>query len=146
MSKPILGAVLAATVLAFACTFPGTAMAEPKLQTLTHFVKKDYSDCNNSDVSAAPPAEVGGEATVTRRNDGKTVVDVRLTNVAPTTTYHLFLKCQYILGDIKTDSTGKGNDSFSFPTGNTAPVFAFDMYPEGAPLGNKYQSVRVTFR
>jgi hypothetical protein len=24
-------------------------------------------------------------------------------------------------------------------------VFAFDMYPEGAPLGNKYQSIQIDF-
>jgi hypothetical protein len=146
MSKPILGAVLAAIVLALACAFPGAATAEPKVQTLTYSVKQDASDCNNGNVSVAPPAVVGGEATVTRRDDDKTEVNVRLTNVAPNTTYHLFLKCQYMLGDIKTDSSGKGNNTFFFSTGNTAPVFAFDMYPEGAPPGNKYQSVQVSFR
>ena len=30
-------------------------------------------------------------------------------------------------------------------TSDSGPVFAFDMYPEGAPLGNKYQSIQVNF-
>jgi hypothetical protein len=143
-----LGAALGGTALLAA----GTAMfltagpAASKTRTLALLVKQDFSDCLNGNVVAAGPASVGGEALVTLRTDGETTVNVRLTKVAPNTTYHLFLKCHYLLGDIKTDATGRGNNTFAFQTSTAGPVYAFDMYPDGAPLGNKYQSVQVSFQ
>jgi hypothetical protein len=92
------------------------------------------------------PASVGGEAMVTRRDGGMTEVNVRLTKVAPNTIYHLFLKCVTLLGDIKTDAQGRGNNTFLFQTSTMGDVFAFDMYPDGAPLGNKYQSTQINFQ
>jgi hypothetical protein len=50
------------------------------------------------------------------------------------------------LGDIKTDDEGIGEAVFTFQTNSTGAVFAFDMYPEGAPAGNKYQSAQVNFQ
>jgi hypothetical protein len=38
------------------------------------------------------------------------------------------------------------NVSFAFPTNLAGPVFGFDMYPEGAPAGNKYQSAQISFQ
>ena len=144
MNRSISGAVLAATAIAFSGILPAPVAAAPKVRNqITYLVKQDFSDCVNSDVKPAQPAVVGGEAKVTLRDGGKTEVNVRLTKVAPNTTYHLFLKCHYILGDIKTDSTGRGNNTFSFPSSDSGPVFAFDMYPDGAPAGNKYQAVQV---
>ena len=63
----------------------------------------------------------------------------------PNTTYHFFLKCIRLLGDIKTWDEGEGQAEFSFSNGESGNVFAFDMYPEGAPPGNKYQSVQVKY-
>jgi hypothetical protein len=151
MSKSISGAALTAAALAFAAILPSAALvpspavAAPKARTITLLVRQDFSDCDNGNVSAAPPAVVGGEAMVTLRPTGQTQVNVRLTRVAPNTTYHLFLKCHYALGDIKTDRAGRGNNTFFFQSGAAGPVFAFDMYPDGAPLGNKYQSTQVNF-
>jgi hypothetical protein len=120
--------------------------AAAKVRVLTLMVKQDYSDCTNANVPPEPsPSLVGGEAMVTLRDSGQTEVNVRLTNVAPNTTYHLFLKCHYLLGDIQTGANGRGNNTFFFPTKDSGAVFAFDMYPKGAPLGNKYQSIEVNF-
>ena len=143
MLRSIFTTISAATVLTFAAGFP---TANAKTRVLTLMVKQDFSDCTNSNVRQPPDeAQVGGEAMVTLRGDDQIEVNVRLTKVSPNTTYHLFLKCQTLLGDIKTDSTGRGNSSFMFKTSASGPVFAFDMYPDGAPLGNKYQSIQVNF-
>jgi hypothetical protein len=49
------------------------------------------------------------------------------------------------LGTITTEDEGEGNGSFEFPTNLTGSVVTFDMYPDGAPAGNKFQSVPVKF-
>ncbi|MDB5516182.1 MAG: hypothetical protein JWQ17_2940 [Tardiphaga sp.] len=124
-----------------------TTAAEAKTRVLTLMVKQDFSDCTNSTVPPTPaPASVGGEAMVTLRANGFTTVNVRLTKVAPNTTYHLFLKCVTLLGDIKTNAAGRGNNTFQFQTSSIGKVYAFDMYPDGAPLGNKYQSIQINFQ
>ena len=51
-----------------------------------------------------------------------------------------------LLGDIKTDDEGIGEAIFTFQTNSVGGVFAFDMYPEGAPAGNKFQSMQVNFQ
>jgi hypothetical protein len=50
-----------------------------------------------------------------------------------------------ILGDIQTFDEGEGQATFTFNTNEVGNVYAFDMYPEGAPPGNKYQSVQVKY-
>ena len=87
---------------------------------------------------------VGGLAMVSRGNDGNTTVKVAMTASADTT-YHFYLKCVRQLGDIKTDDEGIGSAAFTFPTNATGSTCAFDMYPEGAPSGNKFQSATVSF-
>jgi hypothetical protein len=49
------------------------------------------------------------------------------------------------LGDIITGDEGVGTASFTFPTNSASATYAFDMYPEGAPPGNKFQSATVSF-
>jgi hypothetical protein len=105
-------------------------------------VRQDFSDCTNSNVSAG--VEPGGTLSLVRNANGTTSVKVAMT-VAPNTTYHFFLKCVTQLGDITTDTEGIGEALFNFQTNSVGNVFAFDMYPEGAPPGNKYQSVQVRF-
>jgi hypothetical protein len=146
MSHPIRRSIAALTVLA-ATTVACCSVADARTRFLTLMVKQDFSDCGNSTVpNPPPPASVGGEAEVTQRTDGTTTVNVRLTKVAPNTTYHLFLKCVTALGDIKTNAQGRGNNTFTFQTSTIGPVYAFDMYPDGAPLGNKYQSIQINFQ
>lgn len=131
---------------AIAMFFPTSASAAAKVRNLTLLVQQNFSDCVNSNVNSAPPAVVGGEGLVTERDDGQTTVNIRLTKVTPNTTYHFFLKCHYQLGDIVTNAAGRGNNTFSFPTNAAGAIFAFDMYPDGAPFGNKYQSVQINFK
>ncbi|MGJ4998999.1 hypothetical protein [Bradyrhizobium sp. HKCCYLR20261] len=64
----------------------------------------------------------------------------------PNTSYHFFLKCVRLLGDIKTDDDGTGMASFDFKASEVGARFAFDMYPEGAPPGEKFQSLPVSFQ
>ena len=87
---------------------------------------------------------IGGTAYILRGSDGKTSVKIGIT-AKPNTTYHVFLKCVRHLGDIKTWDEGEGEATFTFDTNETGNVYAFDMYPEGAPPGNKYQSVQVKY-
>jgi hypothetical protein len=40
------------------------------------------------------------------------------------------------IGDLTTGDEGAGIEMFSFTTNLVGNVFAFDVYPEGAPPGN----------
>ena len=108
-------------------------------------VQQDASDCQNSNVSDDNGIKTSGVVYLSRNADGTTSVKVGMT-VKANTTYHFFLKCVRLLGDIKTDDEGIGEGIFAFATNSVGNVFAFDMYPEGAPAGNKYQSVQVKFQ
>ena len=111
---------------------------------LGYLVQQDFSDCQNNNVREGNPSNMGGKVAVDRGSDGKTSVKVAMT-AARLTTYHFFLKCIRILGDIKTDEEGIAEAEFTFPTSEAGNVFAFDMYPEGAPAGNKFQSTQIKF-
>ena len=140
-----------ALLFGFAALLGGTAFGQvgirtgkapdPNLREVA-LVKQDFSDCDNSTVS--PSGYVGGTAWVVRNTDGTTSVKVGIT-AQRNTTYHFFLKCVRILGDIQTYDEGVGEAIFSFRTNEIGNTFAFDMYPEGAPTGNKYQSVTVKY-
>ena len=58
----------------------------------------------------------------------------------------LLSQCVRQLTDITTDDEGVANVSLVFPTNLVGAVYGFDMYPEGAPAGNKYQSAQISFR
>jgi hypothetical protein len=107
-------------------------------------IRQDSSDCTNSDVSANDPSRIGGTVWVVRNENGKTSVKVAIT-ATPNTVYHFFLKCATVLGEVKTEDEGEGNANFEFPTNSVGAVYAFDMYPDGAPAGNKFQSIQVKF-
>lgn len=104
-------------------------------------VAQDFSDCTNTTVKDDPNRTRGGEIWI-KKNAGTTTVQVAMT-VNPNTTYHLFLKCVRLLGDITTSDEGIGLATFSFKSSEVGSTFAFDMYPEGAPAGNKFQSLTV---
>jgi hypothetical protein len=114
-------------------------------QKQVYLVRLDQSNCTNSDVSNTDSPLVSGNVWVTRSADGQTNVKVAMT-AKPSTKYHFFLKCVRLLSDIWTDDEGVANVSFSFPTSSAGNVYAFDMYPDGAPPGNKYQSAQVVFQ
>jgi hypothetical protein len=108
-------------------------------------IQQDSSDCTNTTVKDDPYRTRGGDILVTRNADGTTSVKVGMT-VTPDTTYHFYLKCVRQLGDITTDDGGIGEASFSFQTSSVGDVYAFYMYPDGAPSGDKFQSLTVTFK
>jgi hypothetical protein len=107
-------------------------------------IRQDQSDCTNANVSANDPSRIGGAVWLVRQPDGNTSVKVAIT-ASPNTVYHFYLKCVRQLGDITTQDEGEGSAVFTFRTNETGAVFGFDMYPEGAPLGNKFQSTQVKF-
>ena len=119
------------------------APTEPERQV--YLVRQDASECSGSDVPNVNSPLVGGNVWVTRGADGNTGVKVAMT-AKPDTVYHFFLKCVRALGEIKTNDEGTANVSFAFPTSLAGPVYSFDMYPEGAPPGNRYQSAQVSFQ
>jgi len=114
-------------------------------QNQVYLVRQDFSDCTNTNVPNVDSPLVGGNVWVTRASNGTTNVKVAMT-ATPATTYHFFLKCVRLLSDITTDTEGVANVAFSFPTNAAGNVYAFDMYPAGAPPGNKFQSAQVAFQ
>ena len=120
------------------------ARAQSADQRLVYLVRLDQSDCTNSNVPNKDSPDVDGLVTVIRGSDGNTTVKVAMT-ASSNTTYHFYLKCVRQLGDITTGDEGVGTASFTFPTNSTGATYAFDMYPEGAPPGNKFQSATVSF-
>jgi len=135
-----------AFLMGLAALFAASGFASAQTaRTAAYLVRQDFSDCTNQNVPNVNSPLVGGYMWLTRTPDGNTTVKVAMT-VEPRTTYHLFLKCVRLLGDITTDDEGVAEVSFTFPTNSVGTVFAFDMYPEGAPLGNKYQSSQIVFK
>jgi hypothetical protein len=124
--------------IGFAILACGPVLAQSQQGAL---VRQDFSDCSNGNVR---PDEGGGTVYVVRGTDGTTSVKVAIT-AKPNTTYHFYLKCVQILGDIMTDDKGVGVGLFTFQAAQGGNVLAFEMYPDGAPLGNKFQSVQIRF-
>jgi hypothetical protein len=139
--------ILAAIALAWAATlsFLETPLqAQSPTSRNVYLVRQDQSDCSNSNVPNVDSPNVGGDLSIVRGNDGNTTVNVAMT-ASPNTTYHFYLKCVRQLGDIMTGDEGLGFAVFTFPTNSAGGTYAFDMYPEGAPPGNKFQSATVNF-
>jgi hypothetical protein len=137
-----VGAALAASISALA-QIP-IPPVDPN-QRQVYLVRKDQSDCTNSDVPNVDSPLVSGNVWVTRLHDGNTSVRVA-TTLKPNTKYTFFLKCVRPLGVITTDDEGVATVAFAFPTNLVGAVYGFDMYPEGAPAGQKFQSAQVSFR
>jgi hypothetical protein len=106
-------------------------------------VRQDFSDCGNGDVRSDDPTRIGGSILITRNEDGTTKIVVTLKNAAHKTRYDFYWKCVRILGDLTTDVGGGASKTFNLNAGEGGDTFSFDMYPSGAPAGNKYQSVRI---
>jgi hypothetical protein len=105
-------------------------------------VRQDFSDCGNNNVNAADPSRIGGNLAVLQNEAGATIVNVEMTTGTPNTIYTLYWKCQRALGNVQTNANGDGAASFQFQA-TPGTVLTFDMYPAGAPAGNKFQSVRL---
>jgi hypothetical protein len=122
----------------------GSALPQSAPSVFVELIRQDFSDCANGNVSDKDPSLIGGAVVLVRDPNGTTHVKVGIT-AQRNTTYHFFLKCVRILGDVVTGDEGAGLNTFDFPTNSVENVYAFDMYPEGAPAGHKYQSVQVKF-
>jgi hypothetical protein len=111
-------------------------------------VLKDFSTCTNDDVAEyaeANPDLVHGFVNVHFEEAGKLLLIVHLKYGTPNTEYQVSVKCVNTFEErLYTNPEGVGNAIYRVPPEwAVGPVFAIDMYPEGAPLGNKYQSVQV---
>ena len=127
--------------VAFALGANGPAAAQVA-KTSVPLVLQDFSDCQNGNVSDPNGLLTRGTVFINRNSDGSINLKVGITLV-PNTTYHFFLKCVRQLGDITTGDEGVGEALFTIPPNTVGNVFAFDSYPEGAPAGNKMQSLTV---
>jgi hypothetical protein len=105
-------------------------------------VRQDFSDCGNSNVSGADPSRIGGNVIALQTAAGATTVNMSLLAGTPNTSYNVYWKCHNQIGTIRTGADGTGNGSFSLQT-TPGTVLTFDIYPTGAPAGNKFQSVRL---
>jgi hypothetical protein len=106
-------------------------------------VRRDFSDCANSDVQDNDPTLVGGTVLIVLNENRSSRITVTLTRAKANTVYHFFLKCVRGLGDILTDAYGAATKTFDLQPADARNTFTFDMYPDGAPAGNKYQSVQI---
>ncbi|AFY32852.1 hypothetical protein [Calothrix sp. PCC 7507] len=127
------------SALALAIAFSGPALATSKKVDL---VRLDSSDCTNSNVTPAS-GPVGGFISVHAKKDRELVVNVHIKTGTPNTKYNIFLKCKQQIGTLYTNKKGLADAEFKVSKDIVPSVFAFDMYPDGAPLGNKFQSVQV---
>ena len=130
--RPLL---LAVAMLASTVWFAAGAQAQE-----TYLIRQDFSDCNNSNVKYNPDL-LGGAIWVDRQSNGSTTAKVAITGTADTT-YNLYHKCVTQVGAITTGPEGVGEGVFTFQT--SPGILTFDMYPTGAPAGNKFQSVPIT--
>lgn len=105
-------------------------------------VRQDFSDCGNNNVSGADPSRIGGNVVALQTASGATTVNVTLLAGTPNTSYNVYWKCQRQIGTVQTGADGTGNGSFTLQT-TPGTVLTFDIYPDGAPAGNKFQSVRL---
>jgi hypothetical protein len=122
---------------------PSVPLEGPNVEV--YMIRQNSSDCTNSNVNANNPLLIGGAAWVVRQADGNTTVKVAIT-ASPNTSYNFYLKCVKQLGTIVTQDEGEGIGLFEFATSSVGSVYGFDMYPNGAPPGNVFQSIQVKFQ
>jgi hypothetical protein len=106
-------------------------------------VRQDEGSCTNDNVADTDSAVVAGSATVSPETSTTSTAAIRLAGVSPNTSYHVVLKCFRQLGMIRTDAQGNAGRTFEFPTDAVGPVIAFELSPEGTPVGPKMQSLAV---
>ncbi|BAZ08250.1 hypothetical protein NIES4071_00550 [Calothrix sp. NIES-4071] len=125
-----------------------TATGRGSTSIKVSLIRQDSSDCVNSDVTKKSGSHhnVGGFIHLNKNpHDGELQMKVSLTNGTPNTKYNVFLKCKQQIGYVYTNKKGVVSAYLSAPLSIVPPVFAFDMYPDGAPSGNKFQSVQVKY-
>ncbi len=141
-------ALLGASAISFVASAqkaPGPPVSLEGPNAEVYMIRQNSSDCTNSTVNDNNPSLIGGTALVVRGDDGNTTVKVAIT-ASPNTTYNFYLKCVRQLGTIITQDEGEGNGLFQFRTNAVGSVYDFDMYPNGSPPGNVFQSMQVKFQ
>ncbi|MGH6838529.1 MAG: hypothetical protein ACREDT_06975 [Methylocella sp.] len=109
--------------------------------TTVALVRQDEGSCTNDNVADTGSAAVAGSVTVSTETSSTSTAAVRLAGASPNTSYRIFLKCFRQLGTLRTDASGNAGRTVEFPTDATAAVYAFEVFPEGAPPGSKLQSL-----
>lgn len=137
-------AMLVGTNIATTAQFIVQRPTDPNQRQVV-LVRQDTSDCSGRDVPNADSPLVSGTIWATRLFDGSTGVKVAMT-AKPNTTYHVSLKCARPIGDVKTDDEGIGNLSLAFPTNLAGAEYSFELAPDNAPAGSRYQSAQVSFK
>ncbi len=106
-------------------------------------VRQDEGSCSNENVVDNGSAAIGGSVTVSPESSIATIAGIRLVGVSPNTSYRIFLKCVRQLGTLRTDASGNAGRTVDFPTDAAGAVYAFELFPEGAPAGSKLQSLSL---
>lgn len=144
----VSAATLAATLAAWSQSAPPPrsmiAPPPPPNERQVYLVRLDQSDCTNSNVPNTDGPNVGGNIWLSRDTSGNTNIKVAIT-ASPSTAYKIYLKCVRQIGTITTDDEGSAVATFTYPTSSVGATYAFDMYPNGAPAGNKFQSATVNY-
>jgi hypothetical protein len=135
-----LTVVVSVSALSFVASAQKPLQPLPNQGTETFLVRLDSADCNNTNVNADNPSLIGGNAWIIREPNGVTTVKVAITGT-PNTVYNFYHKCVGQIGIIVTQDEGEGSGLFQFLS-KPGPL-AFEMYPNGAPAGNKFQSVPI---
>lgn len=141
--KRVLSLLLAVfTAFVLVATPASAAPIIPSTVAVVPLVQKDSSDCLNSDVTSQG-TKLGGFVTITQLDDKSFTANVLITSGTKNTKYNLALKCVKGLGSITTNAYGVGYANILLGGSTLAGTsYAFDMYPDGAPSGNKYQSLQ----
>ncbi|MGH6794351.1 MAG: hypothetical protein ACREDD_05030 [Methylocella sp.] len=109
--------------------------------TTVALVHQDEGSCTNDKVGDTGSAV--GSVTVSPETSTTTTAAIRLAGVSPNTSYRIFLKCFRQLGTVRTDASGNAGRTVEFPTDAVGAVYAFEIFPEGAPPGSKLQSLAI---
>ncbi|MGY8636441.1 hypothetical protein RAD15_28615 [Bradyrhizobium sp. 14AA] len=137
-------ALLVGTTLATTAQYVPNRPTDPNQRQVV-LVHQDTSDCSGRDVPNTDSPSVRGTIWATRLFDGNTSVKVAIT-ARPNTVYHVSLKCVRPIGDIKTDDEGVGILSLVFPTNLVGAEYSFELAPEVASAGSRYQSAQISFK
>ncbi len=111
--------------------------------TTVALVRQDEGSCSNETVVDNGLAAIGGSVTVSPESSIATIAGIRLAGVSPNTSYRIYLKCGRQLGTLRTDASGNAGRTVDFPTDAAGAVYAFELFPEGAPAGSKLQSLSL---
>lgn len=104
-------------------------------------VRQDEGSCTNENVVDSGTAAPAGSVTVAHATETSSTAGIRLTGLAPNTSYRIVLKCVRQIGTIRTGADGNAGRAFDFPIGAAGDVYAFEISPDVDQPGAKLQSL-----